>query len=83
MAHPVPAQPDAAYAGTYKNHYYGPVAIAVRNGRLVLEIGPRHEVLPLTHWDGNTFSYMPSGENAAGITGMTFTIAPGAAPHRR
>ena len=76
-ANPAPAKPNAAYAGTYANRYYGPATIAVKNGRLVLVIGPHHESFLITHWDGNTFSYMPTGENAAGITGMTFTFAPG------
>jgi hypothetical protein len=26
----------------------------------------------LTHWDGNVFSFFPTGENALGITAATF-----------
>ncbi|MGH9096489.1 MAG: hypothetical protein ACRDWB_03625 [Acidimicrobiales bacterium] len=32
---------------------------------------------PLTHWDGDTFSYEPTGENALGITAVVFTIGTG------
>jgi hypothetical protein len=33
------------------------------NGKLTLAIGPR-ETLELTHWDGNVFTFVPTGENA-------------------
>ncbi len=76
---PRPAQPNVAYTGTYQNRYYGPVTIVARNGHLVMLLGPRHEAFPLTHWDGNTFSYASAGENAVPISGVMFTIEPGAA----
>jgi CubicO group peptidase (beta-lactamase class C family) len=71
---PRTALPEAAYAGTYANRFYGPATVAFRHGRLVMMLGPLHNAFPLTHWDGNTFSYLPSGENAVGVSAMTFSI---------
>jgi hypothetical protein len=33
----------------------------------------------LPHWDGNVFSYLPTGENASGISAVTFTLSGGRA----
>jgi CubicO group peptidase (beta-lactamase class C family) len=76
-ARPAPPHLFSGYVGTYANAYYGPLTIVARNGRLVMQLGPRHESFPLSHWDGNTFTYMPAGEDAAGITRVTFFVAPG------
>ncbi len=72
-AKPVPALANAAYVGTYQNAFYGPAQVRVRDGRLVMLLGPRSQVFPLTHWDGNTFAYYPTGENAVGISAVTFS----------
>ena len=77
-ANPVPAQSQAAYTGTYANAFYGPGSIQSKNGRLVMVLGPRQEAFPLEHWSANTFSYMPRGENALGVSAVTFTIGPAA-----
>ncbi|HET9392510.1 MAG TPA: serine hydrolase [Candidatus Rubrimentiphilum sp.] len=82
-ANPAPARANAAYAGTYNSRFYGPVTIAAQSGQLVMLIGPRRESFPLTHWDGDTFSYMPSGENANGIAGITFAFPAGATHAKR
>jgi hypothetical protein len=34
---------------------------------------------PLTHFDGDTFWFETSGENAVGPTGISFTVTDGAA----
>jgi CubicO group peptidase (beta-lactamase class C family) len=73
-ANPAPAQPPAAYAGSYANAFYGPASIVSKDGRLVMVLGPRNVEFPLTHWDGNTFSYVPVGEDASGLQAVTFTI---------
>lgn len=73
-ANPHTALPEAAYTGAYGNRFYGPAAVEIRNGRLVIVLGPLHTAFPLTHWDGNTFSYLPSGENAVGVSAVTFSI---------
>ena len=72
-AHPTPAKPDAFYTGTYHNDFYGPIKIATEPSGLHLLIGPRPEDYPLGHWDGDRFSFFPTGENALGITQATFT----------
>ena len=72
--HPVPAQPDSFYTGTYDNPYYGPIKIVAAGKTLHLLIGPAsapHDY-PLGHWSGNLFSFYPTGENAVGITAATF-----------
>jgi len=61
---PVPAQSLAAYAGTYRNDYHGPVQVAVTGDALLMTIGPAPLKLPLTHWDGNVFTFTLDNENA-------------------
>ncbi|MFJ8075574.1 serine hydrolase [Streptomyces sp. NPDC096176] len=69
------AQPDDTYTGTYRNDYYGPLTVtAAADGRLILQLGPKPQRFPLTHYDGNTFSFTTVGENAVGPTGVTFTV---------
>jgi hypothetical protein len=73
-----PALTNSVYVGSYANSYYGPAIIAVKNGALIMQLGPHRKAFALKHWDGNTFSFMPQGENAVGISAVTFTVAPGA-----
>ncbi|WP_328297757.1 serine hydrolase [Streptomyces sp. NBC_00435] len=69
-----PAQQDSAYTGTYENPYYGKLTVAATGtGGLTLSLGPEPMVFPLTHYDGDTFSYETAGENAVGRTGVTFS----------
>ena len=63
--HPAPPQALAAYAGTYQNNFYGPLQVSVNDGALELRLGPKPVVLPLTHWDGDVFTFTLDGENAA------------------
>ena len=69
-----PAASDATYVGTYHNDYYGDVEIAHGADGLVLRIGPKPLEFPLTHYDRDTFSWQPAGENAAGRSGLSFSI---------
>ncbi|NEW27059.1 serine hydrolase [Nocardia cyriacigeorgica] len=64
-ADPAPARPLTDYAGVYDNPYYGPATITETAGALTLTLGPKNTAFPLTHWDGDTFVFTPSGENAA------------------
>ena len=74
---PAPARAPEAYLGTYANEYYGPLEVVAEDeGRLAMTLGPEPVVLLLTHWDGDTFSYEPTGENAVGISAVTFTMGP-------
>ncbi|MGW9375102.1 serine hydrolase [Streptomyces xanthophaeus] len=73
-ADPKPARADSAYTGTYTNPFYGRATVtAGPGGGLVLHLGPAPKAFPLTHYDGDTFSFETVGENAVGRTGVTFT----------
>lgn len=70
-----PAKADSAYTGTYDNPYYGKATVTSNpdGGGLTLSLGPKPQRYPLTHYDGDTFSFEPRGENAVGRTGAVFT----------
>ncbi|MFB0630130.1 serine hydrolase [Streptomyces sp. AB3(2024)] len=70
-----PARDPSAYTGTYRNPYYGPLTVTTApDGQgLVLSLGPGPLRFPLTHYDGDTFSFVTTGENAVGRTGVTFS----------
>lgn len=76
-AHPTPALPFTAYVGTYFNDFFGEIGVETKNGGLVLELGPNKEAFAMGHYDGNIFYYQPAGENAYGLSGVTFTIGGG------
>ena len=65
-AKPKPAGNLASYAGSYANDYFGAAQVIRRGDGLVLKLGPAGLEYPLTHWDGNAFTFIPSGENAPG-----------------
>jgi len=69
----------AEYVGTYASDLYGPASVEAAGGGLVLILGPKHARFPLAHWDGRTFSFQPSGENAGGPSAVTFSGACGTA----
>ncbi|MEY9936918.1 serine hydrolase [Streptacidiphilus sp. MAP5-3] len=72
-ASPQPPKASSAYTGSYKNDYYGAATFTVAgNGQLDLVLGPNKETFPLTHHTGDTFSYRTRGENAVGLSGVTF-----------
>ena len=79
---PTDALADEAYVGTYQNDFYGDVEIAAGGDGLVLRLGPKPLEFPLTHFDRDTFTWQPIGENAYGLSGLTFTIE-GADPGQR
>ncbi|CAB3751896.1 serine hydrolase [Paraburkholderia humisilvae] len=64
-AAPLPARALSTYIGTYHNDYYGPLQVSEQNGALALAIGPVPTILPLTHWDGDVFTFSLVNENAA------------------
>ncbi|MFE2874867.1 serine hydrolase [Streptomyces roseus] len=70
-----PARADTAYTGTYVSPYYGKLTVTADTGGkggLTLSLGPKPMRFPLTHYDGDTFSYVTAGENAVGRTGVVF-----------
>ncbi len=71
---PSPALPAGAYAGTYRNDLYGPIAIAATDQGLVVKLGPGQQPYPMQHFDRDVFSYQPSGENAGGLSAVSFAI---------
>ena len=77
-ANPTPPANLHAYAGTYHNDYFGPAEIHPQAAGLLFKIGPHGMVFPLTHWDGNIFTYTPKGENApdGSRAALTFTQNP-------
>jgi CubicO group peptidase (beta-lactamase class C family) len=81
-AHPVAAAPLQAYTGVYGNVYFGNAKVMRRGDALVLGVGPANLEYPLRHWNGNVFTYVPSGENAnaGSISKVTFMMnSPGQA----
>lgn len=68
-----PARPYAAYAGTYANDCYGPLEIAVAGKTLLMRIGPKPQTFVLGHFNGDVFSYYPIGEEALGVSAVTFS----------
>jgi CubicO group peptidase (beta-lactamase class C family) len=74
------AQPANVYVGAYTSPLYGPAEIVAEGDDLVLVIGKDLQLrYPLTHFDGDTSWFTTSGENAVGPSGITFTVADGAA----
>lgn len=71
---PAPAQALTAYVGEYANDYYGPATVVAEGGALALTLGPTGR-WPLAHWDGDIFTFNPSGENAepGSISQATFS----------
>jgi CubicO group peptidase (beta-lactamase class C family) len=59
-----PSRPLADFAGVYANALHGPATIALEDGSLVLTIGPAPLRLPLSHWDGDVFTFTLVNENA-------------------
>lgn len=69
---PEPAGKASKYVGVYKNTYFGPAEVVKSEGSLFLLLGPDLQKYPLSHWSGNVFSFEPEGENAVGISAVTF-----------
>ena len=69
-----PAAADAAYVGSYVNDFYGPIEVVAGANGLNLLIGPNRRPFELGHFDRDTFTFQTIGENASGITGVTFAL---------
>lgn len=77
-ASPTPSKPLSAYAGTYRNDYYGRVEISEHRGLLWMRLPARGTLYTLTHWDADTFVYRFEAEQGIGTRGVKFTF--GATP---
>ena len=71
---PMPAAEPAAYLGTYENDYVGAVEIVAGAGGLAMVIGPERKTFPLTHYDRDIFTWETAGENAIGLSSVTFIL---------
>ncbi|MDL5154563.1 serine hydrolase domain-containing protein [Actinomycetospora termitidis] len=68
-----PAQPAAAYVGTYRSDFWGDLVVnAGPDGSLSLTVGPERQTYPLPHYTGDTFFFTPRGESAFGDSGVVF-----------
>ena len=63
-ANPAPARPLGDYAGSYASDYWGPAVVSQRDDALQLQMGPKNRTATLTHWDGDTFTFTLTDENA-------------------
>ena len=66
----------SAYAGKYQNEFFGVIDVKESGGKLTLGLGPQLELHPVTHWNRDVFWFQPTGEMAAGKSGMIFSIGP-------
>jgi CubicO group peptidase (beta-lactamase class C family) len=73
---PTPARPDAFYAGTYANDFYGPARVTAGAGGLRLQLGPKPTEFALRHWDGDTFAYRPI-QPGPDVSAVTFAAGAG------
>lgn len=72
---PAPARPLSDYAGVYASDYWGPAVVTQRDGSLQLAMGPKNQTFTLTHWDGDTFTFPITNENAPPGTVSKATFA--------
>jgi hypothetical protein len=52
--------------------------VSVKDGNLTMDLGPKMQ-FRLAHYDADTFSFQTVGENAVGLSGVTFTVDPSGA----
>jgi CubicO group peptidase (beta-lactamase class C family) len=79
-AKPAPARPLTDYLGVYASDYWGPAVVTEHDGQLQLALGPKNQSFPLTHWDGDAFTFPLANENAppGTISKAVFSGFPGA-----
>ena len=73
-ANSVAASSSDVYVGTYTNEFFGNVSVGTRDGALVLGLGPNKVEKVLRHYNRDVFSYETFGENASGLSAVTFTV---------
>ncbi|WP_374191977.1 DUF3471 domain-containing protein [Chroococcus sp. FPU101] len=74
LTQPLPALSYNSYIGTYQNDYFGEIEIVERDGKLILLQGAQKKAFPLQHYNRDVFTYQPEGENAFGLSAVTFTV---------
>ncbi|MEZ5090251.1 MAG: DUF3471 domain-containing protein [Micropruina sp.] len=68
-----PARPLDAYVGRYTSPYAGDVTVTRDGDRLTLTIGPKRLSAQLTHYGGDTFSWLAPGGNGEPVSAVTFS----------
>jgi len=63
-ANAAPQRPVSDYVGVYANDYWGPATVTESEGGLQLSLGPKNQTFNLNHWDGDTFTFSLTSENA-------------------
>lgn len=71
-ANPAPARDIADYVGTYTNDYAGEVVVTASADTLTVQVGPKGLNAPLTHYDGDVFSWLAPGGNGDPVSAVTF-----------
>jgi len=70
------ASSPSTYVGNYTNEYFGTLTISEQDGGLVAALGPDGAyTVGLDPWTGDTFSFVPTGENAptGSLSSATFS----------
>jgi CubicO group peptidase (beta-lactamase class C family)/pimeloyl-ACP methyl ester carboxylesterase len=75
-AAPGPSLKNSAYVGKYANNFFGEISIIEKDGGLAIVEGPKSKTFPMKHYQRDTFTYETAGENAVGVSGITFTVGP-------
>jgi CubicO group peptidase (beta-lactamase class C family) len=73
-AQPSPPLSTSAYAGIYRNDFFGDLQIVEKDGGLVMQLGPKQISSPLQHFDRDLFIYQPAGESGGGLSGVAFRV---------
>ncbi|HEY9684317.1 MAG TPA: serine hydrolase domain-containing protein [Drouetiella sp.] len=73
-----PQATTSAYTGKYHSDFFGDLLVKDVDGKMVMFVGPKNMSANLKHYDRDTFTYQPVGENATGLSGVIFTMGPGA-----
>ncbi|RYF97007.1 MAG: DUF3471 domain-containing protein [Caulobacteraceae bacterium] len=73
-----PSLPLSAYAGTYRDPWYGTVTVTEKRGRLAIDMS-RSELLdgPLTPYDGDTFAAIWPDKTMKADAFVTFAVEGG------
>lgn len=73
---PTPAKDFSSYAGTYSNDLFGEVKIVKKDEKLSINLGPGNPMIPLAHWDRDTFTFPLAVESFTGTSGIFFAMGP-------
>jgi CubicO group peptidase (beta-lactamase class C family) len=84
-ADPAASAPLDQFAGTWTNEYFGDAVVELDGDTLTVRLGPDGGYsFDLERWDGDTFAFVPTGENApyGSRSSATFELGGGAGRDR-